>query len=397
MAVQRSVVLKTKIQQSLSVLLLGSQMAVGGAQRILAMQADWLQRKGHRVTIVFFYDKEQLYSDWQARFPSTVITLDAWRPDAAWLRNFFYLARGVLRLFRLLLRERISVFESFTHHSNLIGLPIAWLARVPVRIATHHGRVKMSPGLERIHGLIVNCGLASCLVAVSGGIRRRAVYAEGISPQRVTVIHNGIEPPSFKTQPTHAGNKMRDELQVTCGGHLVLAVGRLAEPKGHIYLLQAVPHILARFPKAIFAIAGDGPLREALHEEAHKLGIERTMRFLGTRSDVTELQSAADVFVLPSISEGLPLALLEAMAMGLPVVATELEELDNVVVNGVTGFLVPTENPDSLAKTIIHLLENKGLRACIGAAAKELVESKYSSNRMCEQYENLFLQQLGIR
>ncbi len=118
------------------------------------------------------------------------------------------------------------------------------------------------------------------------------------------------------------------ELGLHPDGLLVLSVGRLTEQKGHIYLLEAIPGIIEQFPSTVFAIAGDGPLRAELEARAERLGISKSVHFLGMRSDVPALLQMAHIFALPSLWEGLPIALLEAMAAGLPVVATRVEGVE---------------------------------------------------------------------
>ncbi len=295
-------------------LFLGSQMTTGGAQRVLLMLAGWFHKQGYPVTAVFLYDKDGLHAQWQSQADFPIVNLDAWTKGGVNPGKLPRLAGGMLRLWRLLRVERPDAVMTFTHHSNLIGIPLARLAGVPLRIASHRGRIYNFPGwLARLHAVMVNSPLTTRLVAVSDEVRRQSVE-EGVRPDRIVLIPNAVE---LSPAAPDARARLRAWLQVPPGAALVLAVGRLNAEKGQSLLLQAVPAVLRRFPQTVFALAGDGPLHEELEEQAVQMGIAGRVRFLGVRQDVPDLLSAADLFVLPSRSEGMPNALLEAMAAGV--------------------------------------------------------------------------------
>jgi len=176
---------------------------------------------------------------------------------------------------------------------------------------------------------------------------------------------------------------------------VVIAVGRLSCQKGHAVLFDAVPDILRRFPKTVFVLVGDGPARQELARQAERMGIQRRVRFLGTRPDVFRLLAAADVFVMPSLSEGMPVALLEAMGMGLPLVASALDGIASVITDGEQGVLVPPGDAEALAVALQELLARPELRRQLGERARRHVRAHYTLDRMCEQYEELFLQFAG--
>jgi glycosyltransferase involved in cell wall biosynthesis len=375
------------------ILLLGTQMTVAGAQEVLLTQARWFHHQGYPVTAAFFYDKDGLAGDWQAAHPFPVLDLQARDPQRGPVRNFFRLFGSLYRLYRLMRREQFTVVEAFTPHSNLLGIPLAWLCGVPVRVPTHHSMIEGSSKLLwRMHGWLVNSPLSSCLVAVSGRVRRMAVEDEGARPDRVKVIQNGIETPQLAVPAATAREQIRTELAIPPHGSLMLTVARFTIQKGHTYLLDAIPQVLARHPQAIFALAGEGPHKAEMQAKARELGIAHALRFLGNRADIPELLAAADVFVMPSLWEGLPMALLEAMSMELPVVVTEVEGVEDMIEPGKNGLMVPVKDVDGIAASIVRLLDDPAERARLGQAARKLLESEFTVDRMCADYERLFLE-----
>jgi glycosyltransferase involved in cell wall biosynthesis len=374
-----------------SILFLGTQMTVGGAQRLLFIQAEWFYQQGYDVTAAFFYDKDHLKDEWQAAYPFEVVDLRSWRQGAPAFIQGLSLLAGTFRLWRLLLRKKIDVIETFTPDSNVIGLFAARIAGVPVRIATHHGYVEGAGEWRKtLHGWMVNHGFCQHLVAVSERVKRMAVDEEGVKPERVVVIMNGID--VVKAPDQHTLQRLRVALDVKKDDFIYLTVGRLTVQKGHIYLLEAIPEVLQRYPDStLFLVAGEGHQRDILENRVSQLGLGKFVRFLGNRSDIPALLSIADVFVLPSLWEGLPLALLEAMSVGLPVVATQVEGVDSVVTEGENGYLVPPKDSQALALALIKIREYEEARHSFSKKNTEDVERQFTIERMCSHYESLFL------
>lgn len=372
----------------LRILFFGTQMAIGGAQKLLLDQARWFQSRGHEVTAVFFYDKQGLQQRWQEGLGFPLMTMTQIGPRATLLGRPWALVAGLLRLWRLLRKCRFDVIETFTYDSNLLALPLAWLARVPARVATHHGVIEGFPAwIERLHTWLINAGVASVLVSVSGKTLEQAIRA-GTRPELNRVIPNGI--PSVVVDQRDR-TEVRDELGIRGGGVILLSVGRLVFQKGHEFLVHAMPSVLTRFPQALAIICGEGSLRTELEQQIRDLGLGGAVRLLGNRTDIFRLLASADLFVLPSRWEGLPIALLEAMGAGLPVVATRVEGVDEVVEDRQQGLLVPPEDPDALAAALLELIADPALRRRMGEDARDRIQSLYTLDIMCEQYLQLML------
>ncbi len=377
------------------ILFLGTQMATGGAQRVLLDQARWFHAQGYPVLTAFFYDKEGLAERWRAQNPFPVLDLGADWGSSGLLAKALRLLHALWRLWRVLRRERVQVIETFTPHSNLLGIPIAGLARVPVRVPTHHTKIEGAPrALDRLHGWLVNSPLTSRMVTVSPRVRQMALADEGVRPERVVVILNGIIPPAPSAALVETRARLSEERGIPANAPLLLAVGRLVEQKGFCHLLAALPAVLRDFPRVHLLVAGDGHLRGELEAQARSLDAPAKVHFLGIRDDVPDLLAAADVFVLPSLWEGLPIALLEAMGAGKPVVATRVEGVEDVVEDAVNGLLVPPGDSAALAEAITRLLVDADLRAALGRRARRRVEQDFTIEKMCCEYERLFLELL---
>jgi glycosyltransferase involved in cell wall biosynthesis len=371
------------------IVFLGTQMEIAGAQRMLLSEARWFHEKGYPVQAVFFYDKQGLAKPWQAEHPFPVISLDAWKQGGFIIANLLRLIRGLARLIKIL-SNNIRAVVTFTPHTNLLGLPIARLAGVPVRIGTHHGYIEGSSKImARLHGWLSNSRVSSRMVAVSVQVRDYAIKQEAALPDRLTVIENGIEPLKIQTVEPGQRAALRADIEVPKGGQLLLTVGRLTIQKGHTVLLDAISKL--KETNIVFAFAGDGPQLEVLQKKAETLDINDRVRFLGVRKDINELLLSADVFVQPSLWEGLSLALLEALLAGLPVVATRVEGVVDVVEDGVGALLVAPNDPAALTRAIERLLNDSGLRVRLGAAGKKRAQTNYSLDKMCLAYERLML------
>jgi glycosyltransferase involved in cell wall biosynthesis len=269
------------------------------------------------------------------------------------------------------------------------GLLAARLAGIPVVVATVHlfGTLPTLPTLAVLRHL--HRPLVDRYVAVSAEIGRKLIDELGVSARKVRVIPNGIVA-AGASESAH-GAAVRASLRIGSGTSLVLTAARLEEQKGHRFLIEAAKQI----PDAVFVFAGQGSARAELEALARHNGLAARVRFLGWRDDVSALVSACDIFVLPSLYEGTPLALLEAMAAGKPVVATRIPGVSEIVSHGNTGVLVEPADADALARTIRSLLRNPAERARLGLAGEQLVKTTFSANSMTREVVDLYEQLAG--
>ncbi|MDO8755671.1 MAG: glycosyltransferase family 4 protein, partial [Anaerolineales bacterium] len=281
---------------------------------------------------------------------------------------------------------------TFTHDSNILGLPLAWLAGIPARVGTHLGEIRgMSAWRERLHTTLINYGIIQALIASSSRTRQNAIQ-RGVQPERIKVIFNAITP--FDLGSVNR-NSIRQKLSLQEDDIFLLSVGRLVYEKGHEFLVKAMSSVVQSPQNIVAGICGAGPLYNSLQGEIVSLSLEEKVMLLGQWENLLELLASADIFVLPSRWEGLPMALLEAMMAGLPVVATRVEGVEEVVEDGVHGLLVPPENPVELAKAILQLSNAPELRRRMGEAAKQHILNSFTTDHMCQQYLDVMRKYIG--
>ncbi|PYM94868.1 MAG: hypothetical protein DME04_06355 [Candidatus Rokuibacteriota bacterium] len=227
------------------------------------------------------------------------------------------------------------------------------------------------------------------IVGVSNETSKNLVDYEKISPKKIVTIRNGVVGDTFQ-RPINKFAK-RAELGIPSSAPVIGLAARLTEQKGLTFLLQALPAVLRAQRDLRLVIAGDGPLRRNLEEEAQRVGVGSHVHFLGPRTDMPDILQLFDVYVLPSIWEGLPMVLLEAMAAGCPIVATNVGGNPDAVRDGYNGYLVPARDPDALATRVIGLLSDRRQREEFGRNGRTLFDREFSAAIMARSYEQLYL------
>ncbi|MCX6552124.1 MAG: glycosyltransferase [Acidobacteria bacterium] len=287
----------------------------------------------------------------------------------------------IVRLARRLRQLKPDVLHTHNPQAHLHGSLAARLAGVPVVVHTRHGRDTMErPVLATISRLASRW--TSGFVGVSEDAVSVAREVEGVADRKLRVIHNGIDMDHFAARgPRPAQTAKR-----------AVTVGRLDPVKDQGTLLQALRRVVDMAPAFRLDIVGEGPSRGELEALRDALGLADHVRFLGYQEHVAPYLAEADFFVLSSISEGVSIALLEAMASGLPAVATEVGGNREVVVPGETGYLVPARSPEILAEVMLRMQSDAAGLERMGCAARLRVESAFNLRTVVEQYEGLYLE-----
>lgn len=281
-------------------------------------------------------------------------------------------------------RLRPALLQTFLFHGNLVGRIAGRLAGIPVIVSGIRVAERRSPWFGRVDRW--TNGLVDHNVCVSQGVAEFSVRETGLPPGKISVIPNGVD---FDRFATATAVDLRS-LGLDPGAPVVITVARLEEQKGINDLLQAAVLVLQGEPASQFLIVGDGRERKQLEALAASLGVATSVRFLGPRGDVPALLKASSVFVLPSLWEGMPNALLEAMAAGLPVVATDVEGSREILGSNESGLLVPPRQPAKLAEAILRLLHETESSSRLVEISQGIVRNKFAENSVVASYVDLY-------
>lgn len=347
----------------------------GGAEAMLLQLAAELRDRG---LVPILATMRRGWMTERAEREGIPVWVDAMRPGTD--------PRWIARLYSRLRREHIDVFHAHEFEMNAYGGAAAICARIP-NVATIHGSVAGTSPRHMLAYRALTC-LGQRTIAVSHDL------AASLSPQlrgeanSMRVIHNGIPISAMLSRQEREAKRLRArrELDLPLDGALLVAIGNLYAVKDHATLLRAG----SKLSTVRIAIAGRGEEESALRELSNELGMRERLHLLGLRDDVPRVLSAADVFVQPSRSEGLPLAVLEAMAAQVPIVATRVGGVAEAVIDGETGLLVAPGAPDELAEALRRILASPDRSWQITQAAWERARDKFSVSRMTDQYLALY-------
>ena len=301
--------------------------------------------------------------------------------------------RWVLRVKRLLKDEHVDLIHAHEFDANVQGTFVAALSGVPL-VATVHGKNYFWEKLRRRLAYQWVSRNAT-MVAVSENLKQFIVEKVGVDSGHVKVVYNGVD------LLPHCGPADIDqcikELDLPTGDQIVGVVGNLYPVKGHQYLIAAIPAVLAKCPNTTFIFAGRGQLEGELKEQVHQLGVAPKVRFLGLRQDIPRILAVLHAFVLPSLSEGLSMAILEAMVAGKPVIATDVGGNPELVEDSETGYLVPSQNSQALADRLISLLMNRDRALQFGKVGQLRAQGQFSLRTMVREYQGIYDQCIEAR
>lgn len=303
--------------------------------------------------------------------------------------------RTVKEISALLEQSRIDILHT---HGGVAGFYGRWAARrskIPVIVHTLHGIHYLhyqNPLLRILYVWLERrfSRFTDKLICVSQSDIQKAKKYRLAPEDRLFFISNGIR--LFPGMNEIEREKMRRAWGWGISQPIIGTIARLHRQKGISVLLEASVRVLRVFPEAKFVVVGEGPLGQKLKKKAHQLGVADKFLFLGAREDAADLLSMFDIFVLPSLWEGLPFVLIEAAAHRMPIVATAVDGVPEIVENGKTGILVPPKNPQMMGEAVIRLLSDKRLAADLAERAADLIPARFPLQRMIEQTQNLYLE-----
>jgi glycosyltransferase involved in cell wall biosynthesis len=364
----------------------------GGAEHQLLMNVEKLDGSRFESHVVHLYPRTQL---------APLIEAAGARVHSVACSGPFGTAQRIFKLARLIRRLDVDLVHTSNVDGELHGGIAGRMTGVPVvgtltNIAGEQIRLVDNPYLNgrklrwarRLRRFLLR-RTHDRYIAISHCVAQSTIRQVGLPPAAVEVIYRGMPEDGLGAEADHV-EAVRRELDTEHRYPVLLTVGRLVPQKGQRYLIEAMPEVLRAHPRAQLLIVGMGFLEERLRAQVDALGLQSSVRFLGRREDVPALMGAADIFVFPSLFEGLGVSLLEACASGLPCVVSNVGPLPEVIEDGATGVLVPPQEPRCLADAIIRLACDRELMRRYGEAARARVRRTFQIDRSIAQLEELY-------
>ena len=359
--------------------------SLGGAESHVLELLDSMRARGLDAQLALLTRRDRPLHEYHARLRERNI------PVHAFTQHGHINPQLLLWLYRLMRRLRPQIVHTHLLDADLYGALAARLAGVPALVSTRHGmnafRYRQPfRSLHRQQWRMADAGIAG-----SKAVADFLVQVEGAPREKLRIINYGLARESFlggaRKELRH---RLRMELGISESQPVVAVACRLVRLKGVSYALQAFAAVRTEFPQAQLLIAGDGVLREQLEAEARQAGLSGSARFLGWRDDVPQLLAACDLFMVPSLSEGFGLVYLEAMAQELPVIATRISAITEVVADGETGLLVPPHDVPALRDALLTLLRDRPLACRMGLAGRQRFETRFHESRMLDETVALY-------
>lgn len=374
---------------NISILHLITELNFGGAEQLLVntLLHSRPDRFRHEVVTLFAGDTPLAEALRQAGVPVSDLRLkSAGRFGRLW------------QFYRRLRRDKPAVVHGWLIHAILVARVLGRLAGVPIIISARHS-VNLG-GRSRVWLNRLTARLNDCTIAICDLMRRVEMEQTGMPPDKIVTIYNGVPPLNFPSREA-ARAALCQQLGLPENVIIVGTVARLHEAKGHADLVRAIPYIVAERPQTHFVWLGEGDQQDNLIRLVEALGVAAHVHFAGSQTNVPVWLAGMDLFVLPSLWEGLSVALLEAMAASLPVVATAVGGTPEVILDGVTGLLVPPRDPAALAASLLSLLRDPARAAQMGESGRQRVADHFTLDNMIQQtealYEALLAEKLGLR
>ena len=365
------------MMQQINLLHLIQGLEIGGLEIMVVNLLEGIDRSRYRPSICCYDSLGSLSQGLPER--GIGVHLLKRRPGIDYLYPF--------KLARHLKKSKIKILHLHNPTALFYGTLAGKIARTPCIIYTEHGRDFSSSFKVRIANSLLSRMVNKIVVVAEHG-KRYLVEHEGVDERRIFKIYNGID--SQKFGRTHSGKPIRSGLGLHDNQSIIGIVARLDPIKNHTCLIRAMKIIATSLPRTVLLIIGDGPLRSQLEGLTAELGLQNHVKFLGARSDIPELLSVLDVFVLSSFSEGLSLTLIEACAAARPIVATDVGGNAEIVKHECNGLLVPSDQPEVMARAILEILTHDAKAKLMGKKGRKKFEEEFMLNAMVKKYEALY-------
>lgn len=369
-----------------------TRLVAGGADENTLATVEGLDKSRYEVDLIVGGQSD---FDFAAQIRSCrLITLPELVRDPALLQDI----KAFIKLCRIIRKGRYHIVHTHTAKAGMLGRLAGFACNTPLVIHTLHGSTfhdSLHPIRSRIYRLMERMAARATSQFVTVGDDLREIYLDARIGQadRYVTIRSGFDLDRFRLSPAEVGQRgkmMRASLNLTADQPVIGTAGRLETRKGHIYFLQAAQQVLQQFPQAIFLIAGDGPSRRELLNQAQSLGIDKSVYFLGHRYDIEDVMAAMDVFLLTSLWEGLPRVLVQAAALGKPIVSFDIEGVREVVVDGENGYVLPLRDVDGLTHCLARLIGRRQEAEKMGECGRRMVTAEWDVTNMVQRISDLY-------
>lgn len=353
----------------------------GGPEKTILLSAERIDKEKFSTVIVYIGEKgDKSFGVTQKAMGREIEYIELWE---RWKFDW----RILIELYRIIKRYHIHIIHAHDYKSDILAWLIGFVAKVRL-FSTVHGWIENTTK-ERFYNLCDRIVLRwyDKIIAVNKLIMARLIQS-GINKRKIELIHNAIDIDDYERVPF--GGDIRDELGIKPNTPVIGYVGRLSAEKDLPILFMAVKILSNEFPQLRAVIAGDGPLKECLKEYCKKIGVESNVIFLGQRMDIKRIYQTIDVFVLTSKTEGIPNVILEAMAMQVPVVSTNVGGVGEIITHNVDGFLVEPGDVNSLCNYLRKLLTDKETKNRLIKEAYKTVSNKFSFANRLKRIEGLY-------
>ena len=361
----------------MKILFLVNHLNVGGISSYILTLASGLKRKGHSVFIASsggellskFNDLGVIY-----------ISIPIKTKNELSPRMFL----SLLKLRRVIKDNKIEILHSHSRTTQVLG---SWLHKLTgaKHISTCHGFFK-----RRFSRKVFPCW-GEKIIAISEQVQEHLKDDFKVSSGQISLINNGIDVDKFKSVPPSEKQEFKSRLGLK-SEPVIGILARLSDVKGHKYLIEAMKTVLVTFPDTQLLIAGEGKMEKELKKLTESLGIEKSVFFVPERLDTRDILSAIDIFVMPSLNEGLGLALMEAMASGLPVIGSAVGGIKTLIKDGDNGLLVSPGDSSEIAKAIIDLISDSNKALGLGVNARKYIAKEFSDEDMVLKTEEVYLE-----
>lgn len=368
------------------ILFLSTSMGMGGADKQILSAAQELRTRGHEVFIVSLTTLGPMGLEARSSgIPIESLEMRRGVPDP----------RGLARLVRLTRAWRPDVLHSHMVHANLMARALRLFVPIPAMVSTIHNIYEGGGVLMAAYRL--TNGLVDHMTIVSEAAADRFVRERIVPRPLLSVITNGVDTDQFRNVPAGTRESLRRSIGIE-REFVWLAVGRFEIAKDYPNMLRGFARVREQHPQAVLLLVGRGSLQQETEALVAELGLADGVRFLGVRSDVPEVMTAADGYLMSSAWEGMPMVLLEAAAAGLPIVATAVGGNEEVVLNEESGFLLPPGDSDALAAAMLRLMAlPEAHRRSMGARGRERVRTHYGLSRVAQRWEDLYREVLALK